>query len=109
MIRPVRRWTMLAQPILLPAGTNLGGTPVLPDNRVVEWPAGRPFPEDGRLALIGDTDRSDRSVRRGQNLAAGGHHSAPNLFGIVLNPARFWVVLGQFDLRGRADLARRIE
>ena len=34
----------------------LGGAPVLPDDGVVDRPAGRPLPHDHRLALVGDAD-----------------------------------------------------
>ena len=39
--------------------TDGGGTPVLPDDRVVDGLAGGAVPDHGGLALVGDANRSD--------------------------------------------------
>src|SRR5699024_8146789 len=72
----------------------------LPDDRVVNRPAGLNVPHHGGLALIGDAQRCDiggGQLGFGERLAEHGTHVAPDLQRIVLDPAR----AGQ-DLRGLA-------
>ena len=61
------------------------GAGVLPDDRVVDGPAGRAVPDERGLPLVGDADRLDRPVAGGfgdDRLDVG-----PDLLGVVLDPA----------------------
>ncbi len=63
---------------------------VLPDDRVVHRLAGGAVPHDGGLALVGDTDCDDvlgDQVRLGQGCGADLTRVAPDLLGVVLDPA----------------------
>ncbi len=97
------------QPLAAPVRAQFRGAPVLPDDRVMDRAAGGALPQDRGLALVGDADRGDRTVRGGGGFAAGGKDAAPDLLGIMLDPARLRVELGQFDLRGMAGPALRVE
>ena len=88
------------------------GAPVLPDDGVVDRPAGRPVPDDRRLALIGDPDRRD-VLRAGPRFRHGGAHgrerARPDLLRIVLDQARRRIVLGEFLLGGGDRRQGRVE
>ena len=66
---------------------------ILPDDGIVQRLARCPVPQHGRLALIGDADGGDIG-NLGQHLAADGQRGAPDLLGIVFDPA-----IGREDLR----------
>ena len=102
----------LLQPLLLQFLAKCRGSPVLPDDGVVDRLAGRLVPDDDGLALVGDADRRDvASVEPGrlQRLAAGRNDALPDLFGIVLDPSRRRVMLREFLLAGGDDLHRAVE
>ena len=89
-----------------------GGAAVLPDDRVVDGPAGGAVPDDDGLALVGDAQPGD-AVRAeagiGKGLPCGLDGGAPEVFRVVLDPARPRVVLQEFALRGGERDAARIE
>src|SRR6202022_95368 len=77
----------------------VGGAPVLPDDGIVNGFAGRAVPHHHRLALVGDAEGrnsllTDAGPRDG--LACGGDHVAPDILGIVLDPAMLRVMLWKF-------------
>ncbi len=67
-----------------------GGAPVLPDDRRRDRRRGRPVPQDGGLALVGDADAGDRGgghaglLERGPR---GGQLGQPELLRVLLDPA----------------------
>src|SRR5438552_10648481 len=70
--------------------------PALPDDGAMDGTARLAIPDDGGLTLVGDADR--RHVTTGESGGAERlrHHlqtDAPDLFGIVLDPARLRIVL----------------
>jgi len=83
----------LAEPL-----ADAGRTAVLPDHRLVDRLAGRPVPEDHRLALVGDADGGD-FLHSARGLLQGlTHHrdrGLVDLFRVVLNPAVLGVELRQ--------------
>ena len=86
------------------------GAAVLPDDGVVHRLAGRAIPHHRRLALVGDADAGQRrgvELGLGERAAADLDRRAPDLLGIVLDPARLGEDLRQLLLRRRDRLARR--
>src|SRR5690606_24784635 len=66
------------------------GAGVLPDDGVVHRFAGGPVPHHRRLTLVGDADRGDvgaDEVALGQCAGADLASIAPDLFGVVFDPA----------------------
>ena len=87
---PVLAATDASAPSRCSARHSLGGAPVLPDDGAMERPSGRALPQHRRLALIGDADGGDvarRDAGLRHRLAADGDGVAPNLLGVVLDPA----------------------
>jgi len=81
-----------------------GRTPALPDDGVVYRPAGGPFPDQGRLALVGDADCRDvlrPDTAQGDGLACGLQLGLPNTERIMFHPGGAGV-----DLRERAGSRR---
>ncbi len=63
----------------------------LPDDRVMQRTPGRAVEHHDRLALVGDAETSDgirRPARAPDHLAHHRDHVPPDLFGIMLDPAR---------------------
>ena len=58
---------MLFKPVLAESGDNRRGSAALPDNRVVQRPAGFPIPEQRGFALVGDADCRDAVQRNAGN------------------------------------------
>ena len=80
------------------------GSSVLPDDRVGHGAAGRPVPEHGRLALVGDADRGHvRGAEPRLGEGEGGHVAlgGEDLLRVVLHPARLREELAEF-LLGKA-------
>lgn len=99
-------------PGLFQRGAEARGAAVLPDNRIVKRLAGGPVPEQGGLALIGDADGGDilRADTGALDRGAGGAgDGGPEIGGIMFDPARSRVVLGEFLLRRGNRLQRLIE
>ena len=79
----------------------IGGTPVLPDDGVIDRPAGGALPHDGGLALVGDADGGDAAgpvPGLGEDLAANVERRPPDLLGVVFDPTVPREYLGQFAL-----------
>ena len=85
---------------------------VLPHDRRSERFTACAIPQDGRLALIRDTDRSD-IARASADLGEYGIHrgtlAGPDLLRVVLDPTRLREVLREFLLRTGNDAAAMIE
>ena len=68
------------------------------------------LPDDRRLALVGDAERGDvrePAGARGDDLAQRGERIAPDVFRVVLDPARRGVVLGRARAVRSAPRGRR--
>ncbi|MNS44991.1 hypothetical protein D3C72_774490 [compost metagenome] len=88
------------------------GAAALPDDGVVDGLAGGLFPDNGGFTLVGDADGGDLlavQAALGQHLGEDGGLGRPDLHGVVLDPARFRVVLGEFALGGRDYVGILIE
>ena len=91
----------LGDPVLVAlvaqARADVGGTPVLPDDRAPRRAEGLAVPQQDRLALVGDADRpAARAASYLLSGAAGGLEGRlPDLLGRVLDPARLREVLGE--------------
>src|SRR5262249_12329328 len=86
--------------------------PVLPHDRVVHGLAAAALPHHRRLALVGDADRRHvrrRCVRLVQHTLHDRHGRAPDLLGVVLDPAVGRIDLRQLLLRRRLRLAVGVE
>ena len=82
-----------------------GRAAILPDDRGMDRLAGRPVPDDDRLALIGDADarrrRPTSSLADCKCLAGDGELRRPDLLRIVLDPAGLREELVELALRQR--------
>ena len=88
------------------------GAAILPDDRVGDGLAGRPVPQHGRLALIGDADRGDLArVDAGlrKRLVQDARLRRPDLHRVVLDPARLREDLPELLLRDRVNPAGVVE
>ena len=77
------------------------GAAALPDDGVVDGLAGGFLPDNGGFTLVGDADGGDLlavQAALGQHLGEDGGLGRPDLHGVVLDPARLGVVLGEFAL-----------
>src|SRR5690606_19852092 len=77
----------------------------LPDDGVVDRPAGDSVPDDGGFALVGDANRGDLLVGNAGLSQRLDEHTAlgsPDFHGIVLDPAWLRIDLRKFSL-GNAD------
>ncbi len=108
-----RRWQAgpapdhLAAAVALQRGHDPVGAGVLPDDRVVVWPAGARVPHDRGLALVGDAERGQvrgAEAGVGQGRRDDGGRALPDLHRVVLDPARARQDLGVFELAA-GDLA----
>ena len=104
----------LADQVLVARGAQLvaarGRAPVLPDERAVDGLAGRPVPDDDRLALVGDADRAQLARPRRRRRRAPRRRRAgdvPDLGRVVLDPAGPREVLRELAVRRGRDRARR--
>ena len=98
--------------LLSQGGAGVGGAPVLPDDGIVDRPAGCAIPHHGGFALVGDADRGDVARFR-IRLRHGGtdrrDRRGPDFFRIVLDLSRTRIDLAEFLLRGRDRLERGVE
>ena len=110
--RPVRSRTNVLVPVALQAIAELRGPPILPDDRVVDRPAGLAIPDHRGLALVGDADGGDVArpqLRASERLGRHGDLRRPDLAGIVLDPAGLGKDLPELALADRDDLGVVIE
>src|SRR5438874_919656 len=78
----------------------------------MDRPAGGAVPQDGGLALIGDTDRGDiggADARLGHGGANSRDGRVPDLFRVVLNETWSGIDLAKLLLRGRDRNQRAVE
>ena len=78
-----------------------GGAAVLPDDGVIDRAAGFLVPDHNGLALVGDADGGDIACRDPclvDRPAAGRLRGAPQIIGIMFNPAGLGEMLGEFFL-----------
>ena len=95
------------EPLVLEPLAILRGAPVLPHDGVVHRRAGLPVPDNGRFALIGQTDCQDiagRGARLVERRARHRDHRRPDRLGIVLHPTRPGIELGEFLLLAGHDI-----
>jgi hypothetical protein len=93
-------------------GAGLSGPSILPDDRRRDRRAGRAFPDQRRLPLIGDADRGQipgRGARPLQGVARARELRRPDFAGVVLDPARLRKMLPKLLLRGGHRTARPVE
>ena len=87
---------------------SFGGAAILPDNGVVDRLARFAVPHDGRLPLIGDTDRSQVAcpyARLAENLYHRAHLRGKDLERVVLDPAALGVNLLELTLAMGDDVS----
>ncbi len=99
-------------PVAHQRAAGLGGSAVLPDDRVRDRRARRTVPQHGRLALIGDADGGEVAcldLCRGERALRGRERRFPDLVRVVLDPAVGREVLRELDLMNARDGAARIE
>src|SRR5262249_41260914 len=90
----------------------LGGAAILPDDGIVNRPAGAAIPDHGGLALVGNADGSHFLGRLTVTLQPLGGHRAlgvPDLFGVVLDVAAGGENLREFLLSDGADRSGMVE
>ena len=78
----------------------------LPHDGAMDRRARRPVPDDCGLALVGDPDGGDvgrAHTRLGERHGRRLSHRGPDLFRVVLDPARLRIVLGQLSIAARDD------
>jgi hypothetical protein len=86
---------------LLQCAAQLGGAPVLPDDGAMDGLTAAPIPDEAGLALVGDADAgniSSAELGGRERLPRRLHAGAPDVLGIVLDPARGRIMLGEFPL-----------
>ena len=88
---------------------HIGGTAVLPDNRIADRLPASAVPDDGCLALIGDADGGRWLISLRQDFACRGQDRRPNYLGIMLNPAICWIQLGELLVGNMQRLAFAIK
>ena len=87
---------------LLEFGAKRRRAAVLPDDRIVDRPAGRPAPNERRFALVGDPEPGERARLKagpGQSLPRCREGGSPERFRIMLDPARLRKDLRELLLR----------
>src|SRR5919112_3759237 len=90
----------------LESSADISGAAILPDDGAMNSLAGGAVPHDSGLALIGDADRGDIlccQIGFLQCLAAGRDRGAPDVVGLVLDPARRRKMLREFSLSDCRD------
>ena len=88
------------------------GAAALPDDGVVYRLSRGPVPHHGGFPLVGDADRRDVLRPRAglsHRLLRDADLRIPYLHGIVLYPARLWIILIKLLLRDAANLALSVE
>lgn len=94
------------------AFAEIGGSPVLPDDGIVDGSTRFAIPNDGGFALVGDAECSDvfaGEIGFRENVAGDLELSGPNFARIVFNPAGLGKVLLEFLLGDAMDLPALIE
>ena len=102
----------LFQALCLQFLTVIRGAAVLPDDGAVNGVAGLPVPHDDGLALVRDADCGNvlgRGFRLRKRFARDGIHRKPDLFRVMLDPAGFREILGEFPLLHFHDAALLVE
>ncbi len=88
------------------------GAPVLPDDGMVDRPAGRAVPDHGGFPLVGDADGGDIGgghAGPGNRLHRHAELRGPDLLGVVLHQAGRGEELAEFLLGEAADRAVMVE
>ena len=96
------RGNKLLASALLEFGAKRRGAAILPDDRIVDRPAGRPAPYQRRFALVGDPEPGERArldAGSGQSLPRCRERGSPERFRVVLDPARLRKDLRELLLR----------
>ena len=89
-----------------------GGAPVLPDDGMVDRPAGRALPDHGRFPLVGDADGGNIGgghTGPGNRLHRHTQLGGPDFLGVVLHQAGRRKELAEFLLGKAADRAVMVE
>ena len=87
--------------------TACGRASVLPDDRFVAGDTGALVPQNNRLTLIGDADRSDGLIDDGGEFSKGRNDCLPDLLGVVLDPTGLRKMLGELSV-GEAEWCTRL-
>ena len=83
-------------------GAKRRGAAILPDDRIVDRPAGRPAPDQRRLALVGDPEPGEGArfdAGPGERLPRCRERGSPQRFRIMLDPASLRKDLRELLLR----------
>ena len=81
----------------------LRGTAVLPDDRPCQRLPRIAMPQHYGLALIRDAEHIRTNSARRDRFTRGQERALENLFGIVLNPAGLWIMLGDLLISSARD------
>ena len=93
-------------PVSLEPFADTGALAALPDDCPVDRLAGFAVPYDRGFALIGDPDGGKSARADSGNRQGFSHHfpaDPPDFFRFVLDPARLWIVLGEFAVGPAQD------
>src|SRR3954452_13474874 len=104
--QPGPRLDMLLQPVRDQPPADVGGAPVLPDDGVMDGASGAALLKDRGLALVGDADRGQiggANAGSRDGLVTDGQRIAPDVLGIMLDPAVLGKLLSQL-LLAHADV-----
>ena len=96
---PCHGFDVLFKSFLAESGDNRRGSAALPDNRIVQRPAGFPIPEQRGFALVGDADCRDavqRNAGNADDLAQRVNLRIENRRRVVLHPAGLRINLLKF-------------
>ena len=100
------------EPVGFAGGTELRRAPVLPDDRIVDRLTGFAVPDNGGLTLVGDADGGDVlgiQTGIGERPAHRLGGRAPQVAGVMLDPARCRDLLGELDLGQPANAVALVE
>lgn len=100
------------QAIALELLADFGAAAALPDDGVVDRPAGGLVPDHGGFALVGDADGGDLVMVQAGLRQGLDHHRAlggEDFHRVVFDPAGLRVMLGEFALGGAHDVGVAIE
>jgi len=87
----------------------VGGAAVLPDDRARQWLARVAVPDHDGLTLVGDADRIGLHSAHRDGFARRGERALEDFIGVVLDPSRRWIVLGDLLISAPGDATVRAD